>query len=93
MVRYFSWSAEKNKKLREERGISFEEIVFHIESGDLLAVLDHPNQKRYPGQRLLVVAVGNYAWLVPAVESGREIFLKTIIPSRKATREYLRGES
>lgn len=90
-MRYFSWSSEKNEQLREERGISFEEIVFHIENGDVLDLLEHPNQDRYPGQRIIVVAVNEYAYLVPNVESEHDVFLKTIIPSRKATKKYLGG--
>ena len=91
-VRYFTWSAEKNERLREERGISFEEIVYHIERGDVLDLLEHPNQERYPDQRIFVVAAEDYAYLVPFVELESEVFLKTIIPSRKATRQYLGGE-
>lgn len=90
-VKHFSWSPEKNERLRKERGISFEEVVFHIEQGDVLDLLEHPNQGRYSGQRVFVVAVGDYAYLVPFVESEEEVFLKTIIPSRKATRRYLGG--
>jgi uncharacterized DUF497 family protein len=89
-VRYFSWSAEKNESLKRERGVSFEEVVFHIERGDLLDILEHPNQERYPGQRMFVVKVGEYAYLVPVVESENEVFLKTVIPSRRATGTYLR---
>ena len=74
-----------------ERGISFEEVVFHIERGDVLDVLEHPNDERYPEPRLFVIAVDDYAYLVPFVESEEEIFLKTIIPSRKATKRYLGG--
>jgi len=88
---YFSWSHEKNEQLVRERGISFEEVVFHIERGDVLDVLEHPNDERYPEQRLFVVAVDDYAYLVPFVESEEELFLKTIIPSRKATKRYLGG--
>jgi uncharacterized DUF497 family protein len=91
-VKYFSWSPEKNEVLRQERGISFEEIVYHIERGDVLDLLDHPNQDRYSGQRIFFVAVDDYVYLVPFVESETEIFLKTIIPSRKATKQYLGGE-
>ena len=90
-MKYFSWNLEKNEVLRQERGISFEEIVYHIEQGHVLDLLDHPNQERYAGQRILVVAVENYAYLVPFVETDAEVFLKTIIPSRKATRQYLGG--
>ncbi len=84
-----NWNEEKNEQLRAQRGITFEEILFHIEHGDLLDVLEHPNPKRYPGQRILVVGVNDYAYLVPYVEDDRELFLKTIIPSRKATKQYM----
>lgn len=90
-MKYFSWSLDKNEVLRQERGISFEEIVYHIEQGHVLDLLDHPNQERYAGQRILVVAVEDYVYLVPFVETDAEVFLKTIIPSRKATRQYLGG--
>ncbi len=90
-MKYFSWNPEKNLRIQQERGISFEEIVFHVERGDLLDVLEHPNQERYSGQRIMVVNIEGYAYLVPFVEDEREVFLKTIIPSRKATRDYLGG--
>ena len=86
---HFAWNVEKDESLRKERGISFEEIVYHIEQGDVADILEHPNQKRYPGQRILVVIVDEYAYLVPCIETKEEVFLKTIIPSRKATKEYL----
>ena len=88
-MKYFSWNAEKNQELIAERGISFEEVVLHIEQGHVLDLVVHPNQNKYPRQRIFVVDVGGYAYLVPFVEDDREVFLKTIIPSRKATREYL----
>lgn len=90
-MKYFSWNPEKNATLIRERGISFEEIVFHIEKGDVLDLLEHPNRKRYPDQRVFVVDVEGYAYVVPFVEDEVEVFLKTIIPSRKATRKYLGG--
>lgn len=74
-----------------ERGVSFEAVVFHIERGDLLDVLEHPNPERYAGQRILVVAMNEYVYLVPFIESEDNVFLKTIIPSRKATARYLGG--
>lgn len=90
----FRWSPEKNQELTIERGVSFEIIVVAIESGGLLDILAHPNQVRYPRQRILVVSVDGYAYLVPFVEEDDYFFLKTIIPSRKATRQYSsRGES
>ena len=91
-MKYFSWDPEKNEQLVRERGISFEEIVFHIERGDILDLLEHPHAERYPEQRIFIVDVEGYAYLVPFVESDTEVFLKTIIPSRKATRDYLGGQ-
>jgi len=85
----FSWSDTKNLKLKAERNISFEEIVFSIAHGQLLDIIEHPNQEKYAGQRMFIVRVHDYAWLVPFVETEEEIFLKTIFPSRKATKEYL----
>ncbi|HSF32017.1 MAG TPA: BrnT family toxin [Candidatus Tectomicrobia bacterium] len=89
-MKYFAWNPEKNERLKQERGVGFEAVVYHIERGDLLDVLQHPNQARYAGQQILVVNIDGYAYLVPFVEGEREVFLKTIIPSRKATNLYLR---
>ena len=86
----FRWNAEKNNWLMQERGVSFESMVVAIEGAGLLAILAHPNDERYPGQRILVVAHEGYAYLVPFVEEAEHFFLKTVIPSRKATRDYLR---
>ncbi|HAU57418.1 MAG TPA: toxin [Comamonadaceae bacterium] len=85
----FRWSSEKNAVLQEERGVSFESMVVAIEHGGLLDILAHPNEQKYPGQRVLVVAHDRYAYLVPFVEEDDYFFLKTVIPSRKATRDYL----
>jgi len=92
-VKYFAWDEAKNEKLKRERGIGFEDIVFHIECGDLLDILDHPNQQRYGGQRVFVVRRGDYVYLTPFVEDEELVFLKTIVPSRKATKRYLGEES
>lgn len=89
---YYGWDAAKNEKLKLERGISFEEIIFHIERGDVLDILQHPNRERYGEQRIFVVNVEGYVYLVPFVEREEEVTLKMIIPSRKATRMYLRKE-
>ena len=89
LVKYFDWDDAKNAKLRAERGIGFEEIVFHIERGGLLDILEHPNPDRYAGQRVFVVRREDYMYLVPFVEDDHAVFLKTIIPSRKATKQYL----
>jgi len=90
-MKYFTWSREKNELLKQKRGISFEEIVFHIRRGDIADLLEHPNQSRYPDQRVFVVIADQYAYLVPFVETDKEVILKTIIPSRKATKRYLGG--
>jgi uncharacterized DUF497 family protein len=90
-VKYFSWNEEKDKLLKARRGVSFEEVVFHIQEGAVLDILEHPNKVWYRGQRILVGAINGYAYLVPGVETAREIFLKTVVPSRKATRKHLRG--
>jgi uncharacterized DUF497 family protein len=92
-VKYFDWDDAKNAKLRKERGIGFEDVVFHIGRGDLLDLLDHANSDRYAGQRIFVVRRDEYVYLVPFVEDEQTVFLKTIIPSRKATKEYLGEES
>ena len=90
----FRWNPEKNEALRADRGVSFERIVVAIEADGLLDILTHPNQAKYPRQRVLVVACDNYAYLVPFVEEEDYFLLKTVIPSRKATRDYLnQGEA
>jgi len=90
-MKIFEWNNGKNDRLRRERGVSFEAVVLHIERGDILEVVRHPRQDKYPGQKIFVIAIGGYAYLVPFVEDGETIFLKTIVPSRKATRKYLGG--
>ena len=85
----FRWDPVKNERLKSGRGISFEEIVLAVEEGGLRDILVHPNQRRYPGQVVLVVAYRGYVFLVPSVEVEEHYFLKTVIPSRKATRDYL----
>ncbi len=90
-MKYFNWNSEKNENLREERGVSFEEAVLAIEKGQLLDVIEHPNKEKYDNQNIFVVKIFNYVWLIPFVENENEVFLKTIIPSRKATKHYLRG--
>jgi len=88
-VKPFRWDAGKNERLKKGRHISFEEIVLAVEEGGLRDILVHPNQRRYPGQLVLVVIYREYVFLVPSVEEQDHYFLKTIIPSRKATRDYL----
>ncbi len=86
---YIQWNDNKDNLLQQIRGVSFESIAERILRGDFVDVIDHPNQERYPGQRVMVILIDNYAYLVPFVEQGGQLFLKTIIPSRKATRTYL----
>ena len=88
---YYKWNYEKNERLKTERGVGFEQVILHIEHGDLIDVIEHPNQSKYPNQQILVVKIRDYAYLVPFVEDEEGKFLKTVIPSRKATREYLGG--
>lgn len=90
---YYKWNKEKNERLKIERGISFEQITMHIERGDLLDIATHPNQSKYPNQQILFVEINDYVYLVPFVENENGKFLKTIIPSRKATRDYLGGRN
>ena len=85
----FDWSDEKNEMLERTRQVCFEDVVVCIQNGDVLNVIRHPNRKRYPNQNMIVLNVGGYVWLVPYVKAKGVRFLKTIIPSRKATREYL----
>ncbi len=89
---YFDWNNEKNELLKRERNISFEEVILAIENERLLAIFAHPNLKKYPSQQIYVVEIDNYAYIVPFVETGETIFLKTIIPSRKMTKIYLTGD-
>lgn len=89
----FRWSPDKNDLLQVERGISFEEVTVAVEAGSLLDIVPHPNPKKYPRQRVMVVEVAGYAYLVPFFEEEDHYFLKTIIPSRKATRDFISKES
>ena len=85
----FNWDDDKNKLLKQNRGVSFEEVVFHIQNGDVLDIIKHPSAARYPDQNIIVLNIEGYVFLVPYVKKGGARFLKTIIPSRKATKEYL----
>ena len=89
MTMVFRWDLRKNALLTRERGLSFEQIVLAVEGGDLLQVIAHPNPARYPNQKIMVIAMDGYAFLVPFVQEEGGYFLKTIIPSRKATRDFL----
>lgn len=88
----FDWDDAKSAILKRDRGVSFEDVVFHVAAGRLLDVLDHPNPEAYPGQRIMIVDIDDYAFVVPFVSDGDVLFLKTIIPSRKMTKQYLGGK-
>ncbi len=91
-MKVFSWNSEKNEILINERNISFEDIIVNINLGNELDIYDHPNQQKYPKQKVSVVQVEDYVYLVPYIENDEEIFLKTIIPSKKATKQYIGGK-
>jgi len=86
----YQWNTEKNKILKEQRGVSFERVVMHIENGDVLDIIDHPNKTKYLHQQILVININDYAYAVPFVQQKDIRFLKTIVPSRKLTKIYLR---
>ncbi len=90
-VTHFSWNPDKNIKLKKERGVGFEEVIFQINSGDILDIINNPNQNKYPGQRVFILEINKYVYYVPFVENDKEIILKTIIPSRKLKKKYAGG--
>jgi len=91
-MKSINWNTEKSLALKASRGICFEDVVFFVERGEILDDYLHPNQQTCPGQRILVLAFDDFAYLVPYIENDEELFLKTIIPSRKATQRYLGGK-
>lgn len=90
-MKYFDWDPKKNERLKKERSISFEEVLVAIEGDGLIDIMKNPNQNRYPGQKMFIVKIREYAHLVPYVEDDKKVFLKTIIPSRNATKKYLKN--
>ena len=86
----YQWNIEKNKILKKKRKISFEQIVMHVENGDVIDIIDHPNKTKYPNQQVLIVNINEYLYAIPFVQQNEIRFLKTIIPSRKLTKLYLR---
>lgn len=92
-MKLLDWNDQKNEWLKGERGITFEDVIFHLTHDGLLDTIEHPNQKQYPGQRLFIINVDGYAHIVPFVEDDDVIFLKTIVPSRKMTKLYLGGDT
>jgi uncharacterized DUF497 family protein len=91
-MKVFRWDNEKNEILKKNRGVSFEQVVVLMERADVLDTIEHPIQERYPGQKIAVINIDDYVYLVPYIESGEELFLKTIIPSRKAANKYVRAK-
>lgn len=91
-MKVFQWDNEKNEWLKKNRGVSFDQVVILMERGAILETVEHPNQNKYPGQKIATVWIDDYAYLVPYVQESEAIFLKTIIPSRKATKKYVRRE-
>ena len=88
-MKYFDWDESKNQTLQQERNISFEQVIVAINEGNILKIITHHNQKKYPNQHIFVIEINDYAYLVPYAEDDKKIFLKTIIPSRKATKQFL----
>ncbi len=88
----YEWNPKKNEWLKQERNISFEQIIFHLSQGDIWKIADHPDQESYPGQKIYFVIIDDYIYMVPYVFDKKYIFLKTIIPSRKATKMYKMGD-
>lgn len=91
-MKYFDWNEKKNNLLKKKRNISFEAAVLAIAENRLLDVLEHHDKQKYPHQKLLVIEINNYAYIVPIVESEKTYFMKTIYPSRNATQKYLRNQ-
>ena len=92
-MRTFKWNTEKNELLWQKRGITFEEVVQKIESGAKCVESEHPNKIKYPNQKILIIEIDEYFYLVPCVINENEYFLKTIIPSRKATKKFRGGHN
>lgn len=91
-MKVFRWDNEKNEKLKKSRGVCFEQVVLLMEKEDVFDTIEHSNQDKYPGQKVAIVKIEDYVYLIPYVQEKDEIFLKTIIPSRKATNKYVRTQ-
>jgi len=88
-MKYFDWDNEKNEKLKSERGIGFEDVLTAVEADNILDILENSNKEKYPNQKVFVIKIDDYVFIVPFIEDEEKVFLKTIIPSRKATKKYL----
>jgi hypothetical protein len=91
-MKVFRWDNKKNELLKNSRGGCFEQVIILLEREDILETVEHPNQDKYPGQKIATIIIDDYVYLVPYVQKSDEIFLKTIIPSRKATNKYMRSK-
>lgn len=89
----FEWNAEKNEKLILERDVSFKQMILQMKNGHILDIINHPDSKKYPNQQIFIVEFNDYAYMIPFVKNESGFFLKTIIPSRKATKQYLKGNN
>jgi hypothetical protein len=91
-MKYYDWNDDKNGLLKKVRGVSFEQVVIAIFSGDMVDRVKHPSPEKYPNQKIFLVKIDDYIYSVPYVEDDEKIFLKTIIPNSKATKKYLGGK-
>ena len=89
-MKYFDWNQEKNEQLMVRRDVSFEDVIIALDEGQIVNIIKHPNQVKYPRQKIFIININEYCYLVPFVETEDKIFLKTIIPDRKATKKYLK---
>jgi len=89
MVKYIDWDTKKNEQLKIDRGVSFENIIDALFHGTVIGTINHPNQKKYSGQKIYIIIIHDYVYIVPYVEDDTKIFLKTIFPSRKYTRDFI----
>jgi len=88
-MKFFDWNVKKNEELKAERNVGFEDVLISILYDGLLDIVEHPNKKKYPGQKVFIVKIEDYVYLVPFVEEEKVIFLQTVIPGRKMTKKYL----
>lgn len=90
-MEHFSWNYDKNIKLKKERDVRFGDVIFKINSGEILDIIDNPNKGKYPNRQVFILKINEYIYYVPFVEDENEVFLKTIIPIRKLMKEYSGG--
>lgn len=88
-MKYIEWDPKKNERLKKERGVSFEEVVDVIFEGRVFGRIDHPNQKKYSGQKIFIIEMQEYVYVIPYVEDKEKVFFKTIFPSRKYTKVFI----